>query len=66
MVSSPTLPFGNKSRKFTLLHNGPLIIYPLLDLVKVSAFVMSIKVRLTARWAPLAYQQRRNIAPALE
>ena len=49
-----------------LLQDGPIVIYPILDLFEVPALVMSIKIRPRARWTAEAYEQRRHVTPALK
>ena len=48
------------------LQDSPVVIYPVLKLVKVSALVVGVEVRSSARWPPEAYEQRRHVAPALQ
>ena len=48
------------------LQDSPVVIYPVLKLVEVPAPVVGVEVRPKARWSPLAYEQRRHVAPALQ
>lgn len=49
-----------------LLQDSPVIIYPILNLIEIPAFVMSIEIRTSPGRPTEADEQRRHIAPALE